>query len=117
MNPVSEIKKFSLEVLDCFNELAIPELTPITSKIWGFLYKRTQGIILKKPDEELNQKLLKIYKILHPRFKDIDISIQINAAEQLGSVPIPNVGELAQKKKLVVISEKEAFKIIEDLEL
>ena len=92
MNPLSDVKQFSLEVLECFNELAQPELTSITKRIWDFLYGRTKGIISKKPDEELNEKLLKIYRILHPRFKDLDIAVSIKAGEALGSVKIPQWG-------------------------
>ena len=117
MNPLSEVKQFSLEVLNCFDELAQPELTTITRKIWIFLFGRTQQIIAKKPDEELNEKLLKIYKILHPKFKDLDISLAIQAGEALGSIKIPNVGELAKKKKLTKVSEQEALKLIKELNL
>ena len=116
-NPLSEIKQFSLEVLNCFDELAQPELTSVTKKIWGFLYRRVQGIIIRKPDEELQQKLLKIYVILGKKFKDTEISLEINASEKLGSVPIPKIGELARQAKLTKVNEREALKLLEDLNL
>ena len=112
------IKDFAFRVLDCFDELAKPELKNIVMiKIWNYLKTYSRKIILKKPDQELQEKLFKIYEILFPLFKDTEISVSINAGEALGSPKIPDVGELAKTKKLTRINEREALKLIEDLKL
>lgn len=126
--PLSEEKQFALEVLDIFDELAKPEIKKrIIQQIWYGIeilhfpgvYKWMQGLIIKKSDEELNQKMLIIYKKLNSRFKNLETSIEINVMEKLNpGVRIPNVGELGKTKKLITISpeqmkqlEKELFNV------
>jgi len=114
----STVKEFSFKVLDCFDELARPELKNIVMiKIWNYVRGYSKKIIEKKPDQELQEKLFKVYEILHPMFKDTEISVSINAGESLGSPKIPNVGELAKTKKLTKVNERQALKLIEDLKL
>ena len=106
-----------MEVLEVFDELAKPELkNRIMIKIWQIVKDRTFNIILRKPEEEINDKLLIIHQKLSQRFKDLDNSIEINAAEQMGSVKIPDVGELSRVKKLTSIpSAKQAEEILKEL--
>lgn len=116
MAPLSDVKKFAVEVLDVFDELARPEIKrSVFKKIWNYLKGYSYKVILKKPDEEINAKLLIIHKKLNQRFKDLDNSIEINVAEKLGSVKIPNVGELGKVKKLTTISQIQADEILKEL--
>ena len=63
--PLSEEKKFAIEVLDIFDELARPEIkNRVFAKIWNYVKQYTFRIILKKPDHEITEKLL----IIHRKF-------------------------------------------------
>ena len=108
-NKISDTKKFALETLEIFNELAQPEIkNAIMQKVWGFVKNRTFQIILRKPDEEIQEKLIKIQKQLNKKFSDLDMSVEINESEQkFNSVPIPDVGELAKIKKIVAAPKNE----------
>ncbi len=98
---LSETKQFALNVLSCFDDLAKPEINnSVMLKIWDFVRNRTFKIILKKPDAELKEALRKVHATLGPMFKDVDLSEEIRAGEKLGSVKIPDVGELARVRKL-----------------
>jgi len=105
---ISDTKQFALETLELFNELAQPEIkNAIMAKVWGFLKDRTFKIILRKPDEEIKEKLIKIQKQLNKKFNDLDMSVEINESEKnLNSVPIPDVGELAKIKNITKISNE-----------
>jgi len=116
--PLSQIQEFAFKVLDCFDELAKPELNNrIIAKIWNYLKGYVAKIILTKPDEEIKLSLLKIYQALGPLFKDTEISIQAQIGEELGSIKIPRVGEFGKTVDLVKIhaNKAEALKIIEEL--
>lgn len=113
---LSDVKQFAVEVLDVFDELARPEIKrSIFKKMWEYLKSYSYKIILKKPDAEINEKLLIIHQKLNSRFKDLDMSIEMNAAEKMGSVKIPNVGQLAKTKKLTSISDEQAKQILQEL--
>ena len=103
--PLSEEKKFAIEVLDIFDELARPEIK-----------NRAFRIILKKPDNEILEKLLIIHKKLNSRFQDVNNSIEINKAEAIGSIKIPPVGELYKIKNLTKINKEQANKLMQELE-
>jgi len=123
--PHSEIKEFALEVLNVFDELAKPEITNrLIKQIWYGMeilhfpgvYKWMQGLIIKKDDKEIEQKMLVIYKKLNQRFKDLESSVEINVMEKLNpGVSIPNVGELAKVKKLISISPEQAKQLEKEL--
>lgn len=116
--PHSEEKQFALEVLDIFDELARPEIkNRVFGRIWEYVKGYTQKIILRKPDHEITEKLLIIQMKLNSRFEKLNNSVQINAAEALGSVPIPNVGELAKTKQLTKINKEQALQLMKELNL
>lgn len=122
---LSEEKQFALEVLDIFDELAKPEITNrLIKQIWYGMeilhfpgvYKWMQGLIIKKSDEELNQKMIIIYKKLNTRFKNLEKSVEINVMEKLNpGVKIPPVGELAKVKNLTKISEQQAKELAKEI--
>lgn len=115
---MSEIKKYAYETLDCFDELARPEIKNIVfDKIWKFVYNYVHKIIGKKPDSELKQKLEKVHLTLSPLFTKAEISLGIKEGEELGSPQIPNVGELAKIRALTAIDEKKAFELVKELGL
>ncbi len=115
--PLSEVKEFAIEVLDVFDELAHPEIkNRVMVRIWDFVKSHTYKIILKKPDNEINDKLMMIHQKLSQRFKDIDNSIEINAMEKINpGVQIPKVGELAKVQKLTTVSKEQADKLYSEL--
>jgi len=124
---LSESKIFALEVLDILDELVKPEIkNRFLKSIWygaewlkfGGVYNWVKEILIKKPDEEINAKLLLVRKKLNSKFNRLDSSVEINVAEKMGAIKIPMVGELAKVKKLTTINieqaeqlEKELFRI------
>jgi len=107
LNDISIVKKFALETLDCFDELAKPEIkNRVMEKIWNYVKGYTFKKILRKPDEEIKTKLFKIHTTLGKMFKDIDMSVEIKEGEKLGSIKIPNVGELAKVKELTTTTDE-----------
>jgi len=122
---LSDEKQFALEVLDIFDELARPEIkNRIMKQIWyGWellhfqgVYKWMQGLIIKKPDAELNAKMLLIYRKLGQRFRDLDNSVEINTMEQLNpGVKIPPVGELNKVKNLTKINKVQAQELSKEI--
>lgn len=115
---MSEIKKYAYETLDCFDELAKPEIKNIVfDKIWKFVYNYVHKIIGKKPDSELKEKLEKIHNTLNPLFVKAEISLGIKEGEKLGSPQIPNVGELAKIRALTAKDEQKALELVKELGL
>jgi len=110
---LSDAKQFGLEVLDLIDELVKPDIKySFIEKFWHFFTGYAKKKILNKPDSEIIEKLLLIQKKLNSKFQNLDMSVQINAAEKLGAVKIPDVGELAQIKNLTInakLLEKELF--------
>lgn len=111
MDQPSIVKQFALNTLQCFNDLAQPEIhNRIVRKFWEYMRDYTYKIIMKKPDSELRIKLKQVHETLGPLFNDVDISEQIKEGEKLGSPEIPRVGELARVKELTQDTEKELMK-------
>lgn len=114
--PLSDTKQFGLEVLDLIDELVKPEIKiGFIEKFWHFFTGYAKKKILKKPDNEIIEKLLLIQKKLNSKFSDLQKSVEINVAESMGSVKIPNVGELAKVKKLTTISQEQAKQLEKEL--
>ena len=110
--PLSEEKQFAIEVLDVFDELARPEIkNRVFAKIWNYVKQYTFRVIIKKPDNEIIEKLLIIHKKLNSRFQDVNNSIEINKAEALGSIKIPPVGELYKIKHLTKTNKEQVKKL------
>jgi len=111
--PLSDAKQFGLEVLDLIDELVKPDIKyGFIERFWHFFTDYAKKKILNKPDSEIIEKLLLIQKKLNSKFMKLDMSVQINAAEKLGAVKIPSVGELAKIKNLTInakLLEKELF--------
>ena len=115
--PLSEEKKFAIEVLDIFDDLARPEIkNRVFARIWDYVKSYTFRVILKKPDNEIIEKLLIIHKKLNSRFQNVNDSIEINKAEAMGSIKIPPVGELFKIKNLTKINKEQANKLLQELE-
>lgn len=113
---MSQVKDYAFKVLECFDELARPEIkNRVFARIWNYLKSYTAKIIMRKPDEELKIKLFKIYSVLGPLFNETSMSIQMQQAEALGSIPVPDVGKLGEIKQLTIIDEKKALELLEDL--
>jgi len=102
----SDVKQFALEVAELFNELLQPEFKhDWKKKIWDALYKVIPGMIRRKNDEQLNQKLIRIYLKFHSRFSRIETSIEAQAFESLGAIKIPPVGQMHKDKQTPVLSQ------------
>jgi len=113
---LNETKTFALEVLDVIDELVKPEIKySFIEKFWHFFTSYAKNKIIKKPDSEIIEKLLIIRKKLNSKFSDLDKSVQINVAESMGSVKIPNVGELAKIKNLTTINREQAKQLEKEL--
>jgi len=114
----SEIKQYAFKTLECFDNLAKPEIkNRIMVKVWEYVRNYTFKIILRKPDKELRLKLFQVYQVLGPLFKDTELSLEIQKSESLGSVKVPDVGELGKVRKLTVTSDKETLEILKELKL
>ena len=115
---LSKPKEFALKVLKGFDELARPEIqNSLIDKLWNYIRDYAKGKILKKPDEELQIKLFKIHKTFKDYFDDIDMAIEIKKGEALGSPIIPDLGNIAEIRKLTAMDNQKALKIIEELGL
>jgi len=113
---LSNEKQFALEVFDIFTQLAEPEIkSNIIRRFWNMFEGYAKKKILNKPDNEIIEGLLVIHRKLNSRFKDLDNSVSMNVSEQLGSVPIPNVGELARVKNLTKVSKAQAEQLIKEI--
>ena len=117
-NQLSKPKEFALKVLEGFDELARPEIqNSVISKLWDYIKGYAKKVILKKPDEELQIKLFKIHKTFKEHFDNIDMAIEIEKGEALGSPKIPNLGEIAEIRKLTQMDNDKALQLIKDLGL
>jgi len=116
---LSETKQFAFKVLECFDDLAKPEIKNVVFEtMWNYLKSHVGKIILKKKDNELKENLRKIHKTLGPMFKDIDISTEYQESLKImgnDAPKIPDVGELGRKLNLVKIDEDKAAKLLEEL--
>ncbi len=118
LNQLSKPKEFAIKVLEGFDELARPEIqNQVIAKLWDYIKNYAKKVIIKKPDEELQIKLFKIHKTFKEHFDDIDMAIEIKKGEALGSVKIPNLGEMAEIRKLIDMDNKKALSLIEELGL
>lgn len=114
--PHSEIHQFAFEVLDVIDDLVKPEIKySFIEKFWHFFTGYAKKKILKKPDNEIIEKLLIIQKKLNSKFMDLEKSVEINKAEALGSPPIPDVGELAKVKRLTLVSKEQATALMKEI--
>ena len=115
---LSNDKQFAIEVLQIFDELAQPEIkNRVMQKVWGYVFNHIHKIILKKPDEEINKSLLKVYLKLHPKFQEVDLSIELQKGEKLSGIQVPNVGDLARARKTVKLSESDLNNLLEEYNL
>jgi len=113
---LNETKTFALEVLDVIDELVKPEIKySFIEKFWHFFTGYAKNKIIKKPDAEIIEKLLIIRKKLNSKFSDLDKSVEINVSESMGSVKIPNVGELGKIKNLTTFSKDQAKQLEKEL--
>jgi len=113
---LSDTKQFGLEVLDLIDDLIKPEIKySFVEKFWHFFTGYAKKKIMNKPDNEILELLFKIQKKLNSKFQDLHNSIEINAAEKLGAVKIPNVGELARVKRLTQVNLEQAQKLAKEI--
>lgn len=115
---LSTPKEFAIKVLEGFDDLARPEIqNAVIAKLWDFIKNYARKVILKKPDEELQIKLFKIHKVFKAHFDNIDMAIEIKKGEALGSPKIPNLGEIAEIRKITQMDNDKALQLIKDLNL
>jgi len=118
---LSKPKQLAFKALENFNELATDEIqSSIIAKFWEFLHAYSARKILKKPDEEIQKKLYKIYTLLGQDFKKIDYSVELQASEQINDFKLPDVGNIKEIKNLVKTDIKDpdkALRIIKELGL
>lgn len=115
--PHNDIHTFALEVLDLIDELVKPEIkSGFIERFWHYFTGYAKKKVLKKPDKELEEKLLIIHDKLSQRFKDIDTSIEINKMEHLNpGISIPDVGDLARVKNLTKINKQQAEQLAREI--
>jgi len=114
--PLSDAKQFGLEVLDLIDELVKPDIKyGFIEKFWRFFTGYAKKKILNKPDNEIIEKMLLIQKKLNAKFSQLDQSVEINAAEKMGAVKIPPVGELAKTKNLTVLNKEKVKQLEQEL--
>jgi len=118
---LSKPKKLAFKALEQFNQLAREEMqSGIIVNIWEFIHAYSARKLLKKPDEEIQAKLYRIYQLLGQDFKKIDYSVELQASEQLNDIKIPDIGNIKEIKGLVKTDIKDpekALKIIKELGL
>lgn len=118
MDQLSKPKEFALKVLKGFDELARPEIqNVVVAKLWDYISNYASRVIKNKPDEELQIKLFKIHKTFKEHFDNVDMAIEIKKGEALGSPKIPNLGAMAEIRKLTDIDNKKALELIKELDL
>ena len=117
-SPMSSDKQFAIEILKVFDELAQPEIkNAVMRRIWNYVLNYIHKIILKKPDDEINRSLLAVYMKLHPKFQQVDMSIEIQKAEALSGVKVPNVGDLARQRRTVRLSDSDISNLLKEYNL
>lgn len=113
---LSPVKKHAFNAFEAFNGLAQSEIqSPMIQKVFDYVKTWIARKMLEKPDKELKQKMLLVYKEMQPLFEDVGVSIEAQASEALGSIKIPRVGELGKKLELVSIDEKKATLLLKEL--
>ena len=82
--------------------MARPEIQNIVmKKVWDYVKSYTSGIIFRKPDKELQEKLKQIHDILNPLFTKASIVHGIIEGEKLGSVRIARIGNIREIMSIV----------------
>jgi len=116
---LSDSKQFALDVLKVIDDLIKPEIkNSWFNKIWQIVPGYIGRILKKKPDNEINDKLLVIYKKLNSKFSKLDVSVGIQTGEILGSPKIARIGDFEKVDSLIKVkNEKMAQEILEELRL
>jgi len=112
---LSEIRELANNVLEAYNQLAKSQVQHSwTDKIWDVIYRYVRNTIIpKKSEEELQREMYLIFKTMQPYFQRLATNEQANEGKQLGSIPIPPVGQLDKDVKLVQISIEDKQKVLE----
>lgn len=117
-NQPSKPQDFALKVLEGFDELARPEIQNVVmAKIWDYVKSYARKVILRKPDEEIQVKLFNIFKVFKEHFDNIDMAIELQKGEELGSPKVPNLGEIAKIREITQMDKTKALQLIKDLNL
>ncbi len=116
---LSDEKKFALEVLSVIDDLIKPEIkNSWFDKLWRVVPIYISRILKKKPDNEINDKLLILYKKLHSKFNQLDISVGVQVGEKLGSPKITRIGGFEKVDSLIKVkNQKMAEELLEELRL
>lgn len=115
---LSPVKQHAFKAFETFNSIAQSEIqNKLIQTTFDMVKEWVASKMLKKPDNELKNMMLKVYQDMSPLFVDVSIAIEAQASEALGSVKIPRVGELARKMQIVEpkFNEVEAMKIMKEL--
>jgi len=116
---LSDEKKFALDVLKIIDDLIKPEIkNSWFDKLWRVVPIYISRILKKKPDKEINDKLLIIYSKLHSKFKHLDLNVGVQVGEKLGSPKIARIGDFEKADSLIKVkNEKIALELLEELRL
>ena len=114
---LTPVKQHAFKAFDTFNSIAQSEIKSRLMQETFDLCKSWIGKkLLEKPEQEIKEKMFLVYKDMSPLFKDVEISIEAQASEALGSVKIPRIGELGKKIDLVDIGNRtQAIKLMKEL--
>lgn len=113
---LTPVKQHAFKAFESFNNIAQVEIkNRVMSEAFEFVKSWVARKMLEKPDDELKEKMLIVYKDMHPLFTDVGISAEVQASEALGSVKVPRIGELGKKLDIVTIDEEKATQLLKEL--
>ena len=114
---LSPVKQHAFKAFDTFNSFAQSEIkSRIMQETFDFVKAWIGKKLLEKPENEIKEKMFLVYRDMSPIFQDVEISIEAQASEALGSVKIPRIGELGKKIDLIDIGNRtQAIKIMKEL--
>lgn len=112
---MSEIREITNKVLEAYNQLAKLNINQgWIDRVWKSIHWYIkEKIIPKKSDQQLEQEMYVIYKVMNPYFKRFDMNDEIEEGEKLSGINIIPVGQLFKDKNLVKLTEQEKKKALE----
>lgn len=114
---LSPVKQHAFKAFETFNSIAQSEIqSKLMQDAFDFVKGWVAKKLLQKPEQEIKEKMFLVYKDMSPLFQDIEISIEAQASEAIGSIKIPRIGELGKKINLIDIGNKtQAIKLMKEL--
>jgi hypothetical protein len=94
---LTPVKKHVFDSFEAFNEMAEEEINSTWARqAYDYIRVFITQRLIRKPDQELREKMQRVYVKMSPLFENVGMSIEIKASESLGSIKIPRVGELGK---------------------